>query len=798
MYYLKKENIMRHYVILLLVTTIISAMTAEAPVFLVRNGEPYVCLAPVAPVIGMKITYDSNMKSGLIKSDMTSEDYYVENIAKKIGNQNYLTFFPEYPYRLYISKNGFDRFQVISHFDKKNVALIIFNTMNGFALELNKNTDIQSLATLKASPEKPVNWDTIKLKELIKRKTGLLKDIGSKLLYSAIKNGDIPALTVLLDAGLSPNIANKDVSSFSSPLEQAIGYNQSKMALFLLSHGATPTPDAFMRAVSENDAEVVKVMLDYKVNPNTTNNFGWTALHNAAFYRNIEIVKLLVKHGAKVDARNLEQETPLLLATKPMQIGFGGEPTETIIMMSPDEIHQVADYFISAGADINAQDNASNSVIYNSVRMIDLHLYRLLRERADLKPLDKTARSKLLLALLGSAVTFQYQMRSMLPIEAELAKELDDFNRNGNHTPEHDEQRAKLHIAMLKNKASKDLPEIFSDLLVGEIDFHLQDENDLNKATMLNYAIQLRDITFARKLIDAGADVNFNYPIFSAVQSLNPEGVRLLIEKGVNINLYSPYLDLDRRSISGYLDKEEKLLNHDDTLALAKIFVQRKVDMTIRDEESGGQAIHHAVKTGYPDLVELLLDNGANIEATDNDGTTPLGIAALFGETEIMALLIKRGAKVNIYDKNSNTPLSFSLEYRNMEGIKLLLAEPGIVVTKKDKNGCTSLMLAVYNQYSYDSEEYEKAYKKWLPTLADELLKRGCKVNDVDNDKRTALHYASLNDHIEYTKSLISHGANVNITDKDGNTPLHLAKRDKTSKLALYLRSYQEKLLKKK
>ena len=125
---------------------------------------------------------------------------------------------------------------------------------------------------------------------------------------------------------------------------------------------------------------------------------------------------------------------------------------------------------------------------------------------------------------------------------------------------------------------------------------------------------------------------------------------------------------------------------------------------------------------------------------------------------------------------------------------------------------------------------------KWDLTFCSELLKQGCKIDDVDNDGRTALHHA-VNSHPLIVKYLLEHGAKINQADKDGNTPLHLlvihileteneelsvvkllvenganinarnkagesiinlVKNNKTSKLAVYLRSYQEKTLKKK
>jgi len=51
------------------------------------------------------------------------------------------------------------------------------------------------------------------------------------------------------------------------------------------------------------------------------------------------------------------------------------------------------------------------------------------------------------------------------------------------------------------------------------------------------------------------------------------------------------------------------------------------------------------------------LNHGANIHATDNDGSTPLHFAAEYGNLEVVKLLLKRGADKNLKDKYGNTPL---------------------------------------------------------------------------------------------------------------------------------------------
>ena len=68
---------------------------------------------------------------------------------------------------------------------------------------------------------------------------------------------------------------------------------------------------------SRDLGEAVKVLLDAGANPNTKSNDGTTLLHQAVAVRRIDMIRALVSAGAKLDAVNKDNLTPLLLAEKP-------------------------------------------------------------------------------------------------------------------------------------------------------------------------------------------------------------------------------------------------------------------------------------------------------------------------------------------------------------------------------------------------------------------------------------------------------------------------------------------------
>lgn len=108
----------------------------------------------------------------------------------------------------------------------------------------------------------------------------------------------------------------------------------------------------------------------------------------------------------------------------------------------------------------------------------------------------------------------------------------------------------------------------------------------------------------------------------------------------------------------------------------------------------------HNVRTGgalqnYTKTAELLINNGATVDAKDNDGGTPLFSAVLFGETEIVALLLKAGADANERDNDGSTPLHCASQCGSTGGAELLL-NAGAEINARTDDGDTPLKRAVF------------------------------------------------------------------------------------------------------
>ncbi len=92
-------------------------------------------------------------------------------------------------------------------------------------------------------------------------------------------------------------------------------------------------------------------------------------------------------------------------------------------------------------------------------------------------------------------------------------------------------------------------------------------------------------------------------------------------------------------------------------------------------------------------IVEVLLEEGAGVNAQDKGGITPLHYAANHGHIKIVKLLLKNEANVNLQDKNGTTPLHSATNHGYIKIVKLLLKNEANV-NAQNEGGITPLHYA--------------------------------------------------------------------------------------------------------
>lgn len=104
--------------------------------------------------------------------------------------------------------------------------------------------------------------------------------------------------------------------------------------------------------------------------------------------------------------------------------------------------------------------------------------------------------------------------------------------------------------------------------------------------------------------------------------------------------------------------------------------------------------IPRAAKANDVGKIRQLLSDGASPNQTDEDNaTTGMHVAAAAGNLQIMAILYKAGADINARDNVGDSPLDLAAEHDQFEAAKLLI-EMKARINDQDKNGMTALMFA--------------------------------------------------------------------------------------------------------
>jgi ankyrin repeat protein len=169
--------------------------------------------------------------------------------------------------------------------------------------------------------------------------------------------------------------------------------------------------------------------------------------------------------------------------------------------------------------------------------------------------------------------------------------------------------------------------------------------------------------------------------------------------------------------------------------------------------------IHYSAHKGdLPKVQSLLKNNPELVSSKDEYGDTPLHVA---GNRAVAELLLAEGAEVNARDNNAWTPLHWAADAGNKDVVELLLANKA-EVNAKNKDGKTSLHMAVVRSSN--------------KAVAELLLSNGAEANAKNNDGNTPLHCAvDGGNNKDMVELLLVNKADVNVRNNDGKTPLCLA-----------------------
>jgi ankyrin repeat protein len=277
---------------------------------------------------------------------------------------------------------------------------------------------------------------------------------------------------------------------------------------------------------------------------------------------------------------------------------------------------------------------------------------------------------------------------------------------------------------------------------------------DVFSRTPFHFAAITGNIEVAKVLLANKADVNATdkysrTALHSAAFNGRTAFAKLLIQNGAKVNARDKYGTPLTAAVEKHRDMVELLLNN-------------KADVQMKNGE-GFAPIHLA---GDKEIAQLLLAHGAKLETIGHRGRTPLHQAAARNRNDIVEWLCSKSVKINAVDLDGQTPLLIAIsqtggtEYYNrnsLETIRILLRY-GAEVNYRDKEKQTLLIIAVRTRRE---------------DLVNVFLEHGADINAKDKYGKTSLHWAVSLKNKEMVELLVSRGADVNARDLRGRTPLY-------------------------
>uniref|UniRef100_A0A8C9F0Y0 Ankyrin 3 n=1 Tax=Pavo cristatus TaxID=9049 RepID=A0A8C9F0Y0_PAVCR len=214
--------------------------------------------------------------------------------------------------------------------------------------------------------------------------------------------------------------------------------------------------------------------------------------------------------------------------------------------------------------------------------------------------------------------------------------------------------------------------------------------------------------------------------------------------------------------------------------------------------------LHVASKRGNANMVKLLLDRGAKIDAKTRDGLTPLHCGARSGHEQVVEMLLDRGAPILSKTKNGLSPLHMATQGDHLNCVQLLI-QHNVPVDDVTNDYLTALHVAAHcGHYKVAKVLLDKkanpnakalngftplhiACKKNRIKVMELLLKHGASIQAVTESGLTPIHVAAFMGHVNIVSQLMHHGASPNTTNVRGETALHMAARAGQTEVVRYL-----------
>lgn len=488
-------------------------------------------------------------------------------------------------------------------------------------------------------------------------------------------------------------------------------------------------------ACSNDKPNVLEYLLnsnDFKEGMEEMNDSGKTPIFMAIRHGSLECLKLLVKAGANVEAKDIENWTALHEAVK-----------------AGDEKLEILKYLIDeCKVDVNSVDDDGWTALHVAARFSATEAVQIL-VNAGCEVNAKTEDNETAVLLASAQESSAEVLRQLLKNGADLS-----LYRDTALTPSRlilgRKDFGQLcilldHINTLEEEERLGIMEV------------LESRSETGD-TLLHVCVLEQNIEAMTKLLEVGAKPNEKNDdgiaaIHIACKNGNEKIADVLLTAGADPNLArgDGMMPLHIASDNGKDGVVDALIRHDAD-------VNRIITQNGRYQ--GFSPLMFAARLGDAKIVSSLVDKGAQLNAAKADGFTALHLAALNGNTSACRNLILAGADYRMADETGYYPLQLATRHSQYDVVSIFLE------CNVEPDSCGSLGLTSLHIASFICD----ARLIWL------LIRGGANINAVNSDDATPLHIAAGRDQGRVSMQLLlANGARMNLIDKEQDTPLHNA-----------------------
>ena len=478
----------------------------------------------------------------------------------------------------------------------------------------------------------------------------------------------------------------KTIASQNQLALRAALFSAALAVALVIGHSAQAQQESEQPAQKTKTERLLKADLD----PFASDENGWTHMHWAAAANDGDAIRRLVELGAISD--------PVALADKSKFSPDGQRRAGPLGLQMADWVNKgqtplhvaaelnkgiAASVLIASGANINAKDARGDTPLDNAIDGEHVAMQSLLRQHG------------------GS-----------------------DCNT------------ALAKVSSLRSAARANNGDAVRCLVESGASVNARDSESISP---LQWAAIENAPEAAAALLESGAEVDAkddygNTPLHSAARHNSLQAAEVLRKSGAKINAknHENLTPLDRATRYGAAEMQS--------------FLRRNGGLDCVNTVAKGHDLHSAAFHNNGDAARCLIENGANVNAKDSHGQTPLYVAAWKNSREIAILLLQNGADVNAEKSDGRTPLDSATNHGHTAMQSLLREHGGLA--------CATALAKASNLFVAAKRNNTEAILC--------LIANGADVNEKLKEGDTPLHSAAYHNSLQAAALLLENGADVN------------------------------------